>query len=86
MAKVQNIIVITNDFGKLVFERLTGYWECDVGVGEGLVQKREVPPLAVGGLETVCGHGLLEYHSLIVLLSADRLVRAYGLSRLYVGV
>ena len=23
MAKVQNIIVMTNDFGKLVFERLT---------------------------------------------------------------
>ena len=53
MAKVQNIIVMTNDFGKLVFERLTGYWECEVGVGEGLVQKREVPPLAVVGLETV---------------------------------
>ena len=45
--------------------------EGEVGVGEGLVAKREVPPLGVECLEAVGEHGAAEYHAMGKLLGRD---------------
>ena len=45
--------------------------EGEIGVGEGLVAQREVPPLAVEGLEAVTEHRVTENHAVGKLLSGD---------------
>ena len=45
--------------------------EGEIGIGEGLVLQREVPPLGVEGLEAVSEHGAAQNHSVLELLGGD---------------
>ena len=45
--------------------------EGEIGVREGLIAEREVPPLTVEGLETMAEHGLAEDHPVGKLLRGD---------------
>ena len=47
------------------------YMECEVGVGEWLVDQCEVPPLRRQGLESVAHHGGAQYHAVLELLGGD---------------
>ena len=45
--------------------------ESKVGIGEGLVAKREVPPFGIESLETVGEHCLAKDHAMLELLGCD---------------
>lgn len=45
--------------------------EGEIGVREGLIAEREVPPLTVEGLETMAEHGFAEDHPVGELLRSD---------------
>ena len=44
------------------------YGEVEVRVGVRLVLQREMPPLAIDGLEAVVHHGVAQNHAVLVLL------------------
>ena len=68
---VAGALVTIEEVELLTCQLLDG--EGEVGVGEGLVFQREVPPFCIEGLETVTHHGITENHAVLELLFGDAL-------------
>ena len=54
------------------------YREGEIGVGEGFVLQREMPPLRVERLEAVTEHGLAQDHAVLELFGGDAAFRLGG--------